>query len=139
MARIRIYSVIIALLGISFSCFATPPMAGMYDDASAARDSMNTVIEQQLKLSVSRLLSPNGDGVNDFWRITGIDKYPDNRVIIYNRWGDKVRVISHYDNGSNRWDGNDENNQPVPDGTYYYILEIRKEHKTLNGWVYLIQ
>src|SRR5690606_10931273 len=37
--------------------------------------------------------SPNGDGINDFWKIEGIGDYPDNKVSIYNRWGDMVFQI----------------------------------------------
>jgi gliding motility-associated-like protein len=63
--------------------------------------------------------SPNGDGVNDFFRIDGLGQYPNNSLCIYNRWGTKVYCQEDYRNDwGGTWNTND-----LPDGTYFYIFE----------------
>jgi gliding motility-associated-like protein len=81
-------------------------------------------------------VSPNGDGNNDFWKIRGIEKYPDNTVKIFNRWGDKIREFANYNNTSRAWDGKNENGEKLPDGTYFYILDV-KNVGVLKGWIYV--
>ena len=81
-------------------------------------------------------ISPNNDGFNDVWKIRGIEKYPDNTVLIFNRWGDKLREFSGYNNTSRSWDGKNEKGQVMPDGTYFYTLDV-KNVGVLKGWIYL--
>jgi gliding motility-associated-like protein len=81
-------------------------------------------------------ISPNGDGNNDVWKIRGIEKYPDNTVLIFNRWGDKLREFANYNNTSHSWDGKNENGKPLPNGTYFYILDV-KNVGVLKGWIYI--
>jgi len=81
-------------------------------------------------------ISPNGDGINDTWTIKGIEGFPDNEVKIFNRWGDRIRNLSRYDNINVFWDGTNAEGEPVPDGTYYYILEVWGV-KTFTGWIYV--
>jgi len=139
MTRIQ-YSFLVVFFGLLLSSISVRAEDFIENPLNlSSPDSLNAAMEKQLNIIVSRLLSPNGDGVNDYWHIQGIDTYPDNKVVIFNRWGDKVEVIKNYDNQSNRWEGKDEKGHMVPDGTYYYMLELSKERKTLNGWVYLVQ
>jgi len=81
-------------------------------------------------------VSPNGDGNNDTWKIRGIEKYPDNTILIFNRWGDKIREFANYNNTTRSWNGKNENGDPLPDGTYFYILDV-KNVGTLKGWISL--
>jgi gliding motility-associated-like protein len=81
-------------------------------------------------------LSPNGDGKNDVWKIKGIEKYPDNTVLIFNRWGDKLRDFAGYNNTTKAWDGKNESGNKLPDGTYYYVLDV-KDVGVLKGWIYI--
>jgi gliding motility-associated-like protein len=87
-------------------------------------------------LIISKTLTPNGDGCNDVWVIDGIEKFPDNKVKIFNRWGDKIYEGAHYNNINVSWNGTYRNNEFLPDGTYFYILEI-KGSKTVKGWIYI--
>ncbi len=67
------------------------------------------------------IITPNGDGFNDYLVITNADKYPSNLLQIFNRWGKLVFELKDYDNS---WDGSD-----LADGTYYYIFYyIDKTH-----------
>jgi gliding motility-associated-like protein len=72
--------------------------------------------------------SPDGDGVNDGFVIKGLEKYPQNKIEIFNRWGNKVYEKAPYDNS---WSGTSRRNGTVvlgdgvlPNGTYYYVLDF---------------
>ena len=64
--------------------------------------------------------SPNSDGYNDKWIIDFIDQFPESVVEVYNRWGQQLFRSVGY---TTPWDGTYEGN-PVPVGTYYYIIEL---------------
>jgi gliding motility-associated-like protein len=70
-------------------------------------------------------ITPNDDGVNDalIFDILLIDpdKYPDNEIVIFNRWGDIIFEQAPYEND---WRGTNQNEDPLPAGTYYYILRL---------------
>ena len=83
--------------------------------------------------------SPNDDGINDTFVIQGIENYADNRIRIFNRWGNKVYEASPY---RNNWDGrNHEGGNVGSDklsvGTYYYLLWLRKNDSPKKGYIYL--
>jgi gliding motility-associated-like protein len=92
----------------------------------------NTVI-------IPELITPNGDGSNDTWIITNIDKYNENEVIIMNRWGDKVFVASPY---TNNWSGQCNTGiliagEKVTDGTYFYVLTLKPGEEPIKGFIEL--
>jgi gliding motility-associated-like protein len=87
-------------------------------------------------VTVRNGLSPNGDGNNDIWWVEGLEKFHDNEVLIFNRWGDKIIELRNYDNDNVFWDGNNTKGKRVPDGTYYYIIKINGI-KSYTGWVQL--
>ena len=77
---------------------------------------------------VYNLLTPNGDGMNDFLVLEGIEKYDINQVSIFNRWGQTVFEIEGYDNSEKVFDGFANvglynSNSPLPDGTYFYVVK----------------
>jgi large repetitive protein len=74
--------------------------------------------------------SPNGDGINDFFVIEGLEKYPDHNLCVFNRWGNKVLDVKEY---KNDWSGS-WSNQTLPDGTYYYVLN-KGDGKVVYGYV----
>ena len=81
--------------------------------------------------------TPNDDGINDKFEIGGIENYPDNRLWIYNRWGDLVFSASPY---KNEWDGTLKTNGiflkgRVPDGTYFYVLELSRDIPPIHGFI----
>jgi len=76
--------------------------------------------------------SPNGDGINEYWQIVGIDNYPNTAVNIFNRLGIKVFSSDDY---KNNWNGY-YNGVKVPDGTYFYEI-ILGPNMTKKGYVYV--
>lgn len=82
-------------------------------------------------------ITPNGDGVNDSWRINGIESFPDNTVTIFNRWGDVVFQEDGYDNDVVFWDGT-SNGNILGAGTYFYVIEI-VNGPSESGWIQLMK
>jgi gliding motility-associated-like protein/uncharacterized repeat protein (TIGR01451 family) len=79
--------------------------------------------------------SPNDDGVNDTFIIPGIELYPGNELIVYNRWGNIVFRMMSYDNS---WNGSARNtNEKLPVGTYFYTITLGKNLPTMKGYIYL--
>ncbi len=76
--------------------------------------------------------TPNEDGYNDVFFIKGLDDYPDNSLVIYNRWGNLVYEKSGY---ANDWKGVNQNGELLPDGTYFVIFKVRSINKILTNYV----
>jgi gliding motility-associated-like protein len=88
-------------------------------------------------LIVYNAVSPNGDGLNEFFRVDNIGKYPNNTVTIFNRWGDKVFEISSYDNKERVFRGNTESNKELISGTYFYLINKNDGSEQVNGFLSL--
>jgi gliding motility-associated-like protein len=80
-----------------------------------------TTIKIQQKLKVPSAFTPNGDGLNDTWRIFNIEGYADCTVEIYNRWGNRVFYSKGY---PTPWNGT-QNSQPLPADTYLYVIRTQ--------------
>jgi gliding motility-associated-like protein len=76
-------------------------------------------------------ITPNGDGLNDFFVIHGIEAFPDNTFTVFNRWGN---VVYQKDGYANEWNGINSNGDALPDATYFVILEITNG-EVLKGYV----
>ncbi len=85
-------------------------------------------------------LTPNGDGLNDFLEILGIENYPGNEVSVLDRWGSIVFHTEDYDNSdeSRRWQGMQKSGDVLNAGTYYYVVRHDK-YNGQTGWVQLIR
>jgi len=82
------------------------------------------IVKQNVPLSVPNVISPNGDGVNDFFCIS-LENSTDFLIEIFNRWGKSVFTS---DDSGFRWDGKFNQND-LPCGTYFYLIS----YKTLNS------
>ncbi|MBF4518414.1 gliding motility-associated C-terminal domain-containing protein [Flavobacterium sp. ANB] len=83
---------------------------------------------------IHNAFSPNGDGINDVFKIDNIDEltcYPGNTVEIYNRWGILVFDAVNYNNTTNAFDGTSRGRTTIkqsdglPTGTYFYIINYQ--------------
>ena len=72
---------------------------------------------------IPNIFTPNGDGINDLFTIPCLSTTQTGELIVFNRWGDVVYETDKY---HNQWDGT-HNGQPLPDGTYFYILRANGE------------
>ncbi len=89
------------------------------------------------KVLVFNGISPNGDGKNDVWHIVGIEQYPDNVVRVFNRWGNQVFEEKGYTN-TRAWDGS-WNGKLLPDGTYFYVLNLGGAAGKLEGYLQILR
>ncbi|MBL7896353.1 MAG: gliding motility-associated C-terminal domain-containing protein [Bacteroidia bacterium] len=103
-------------------------------DTNGCRISGDITLTQPLILEMPQGFSPNNDGKNDFFVVHGIEAYPDNKLTIYNRWGNIVYSKEGY---LNEWDGQSNNGQELPNATYFAILEVNKGEIVLKGFVEL--
>lgn len=91
---------------------------------------------------VYNYVSANGDTYNEAFYIEGLrDVFTNFRLSIYNRWGSKIWTG---DNNSPDWDGVANKglkigNGSVPDGTYFYSLELNDPDypEPMNGFLYI--
>lgn len=79
-------------------------------------------------------ITPNNDGVNDTWVIDNIEAFPENKVQIFNRWGNEVYYETGYDNLDRVWVG-EGNDGALVSATYFYVVTVAG--KTYKGWVEL--
>lgn len=111
---------------------------GLIADA-LIRVELNNVAERS-DINPSKGFSPDGDGINEFWLIQGLDAFPDNEVKVFNRWGNLVFEIKNYDNKETVWNG-EAAGRPVlrgasvVDGTYYFIIHVNGIAPPITGYV----
>ncbi|WP_421809315.1 gliding motility-associated C-terminal domain-containing protein [Flagellimonas sp.] len=91
-------------------------------------------------------ITPNGDGINDYFRIDGIEAYPNNSLRVFNRWGALVYEAEGYGIGNQVFTGVSEGqatimkDRSLPSGTYFYILEFETENPgeaNYSGYLYI--
>ncbi len=91
---------------------------------------------------VYNFVSADNDGYNDTFHIEGLkDIFLNHKISIYNRWG---KLVWTGNNNSNEWDGIANNgllidDNQIPSGTYYYIIELNDTdyQEPLTGYLYL--
>lgn len=93
--------------------------------------AVSKIIRTSNEVRVYTAFSPNGDGYNDFFEIDNIGLHPNAELTIFNRWGQEVYKAQGY---RNTWSGED-----LPDGTYYYVLDLKNGNPVLKGYVTLLR
>ena len=118
-------------------------------DGDGTPDYLDPVNDNPQDIIVTQLVTPNGDGWNDFLWIENVDMALDNSLVIYNRWGIEVYDGEDYNNQNNVFDGRSRgrstvgnNSDYLPAGIYYYIFQyntVEKPNITDNGFLYISQ
>jgi gliding motility-associated-like protein len=99
-----------------------------------AVDKINIEYLPEKPFKTMNVITPNGDGINDYWKVFNIEKYKPCKLAIYNRWGDELFSTSDY---HNNWDGTYKGKH-LPEGTYYFVLET-KDGKVYKGAVNILR
>ncbi|WP_405383412.1 gliding motility-associated C-terminal domain-containing protein [Maribacter sp. LLG6340-A2] len=124
---------------------------GSYLDDDSDDDGIPNYLDSDLgefeeEIEVFNVITPNGDGIHDVLRISGLQNYPNNTLKIYNRWGVAVYMTKAYNTEGNVFDGTSggrvtvDVDSKLPVGTYFYILDYELpngEMKTLSGYIYI--
>lgn len=114
---------------------------GTIDDTDPDNNSSEVIVEPSC-LTVYNEISPNGDGVNDVLYVDCIEQFPSNSIIIFNRYGNKVYSVEGYENdwgGVANVGGVVGKGEPLPAGTYYYLLKVEDEEFETSGWIYILR
>ena len=86
------------------------------------------------EFEIHNAFSPNGDAVNDYFQIDGIENFANHELCIYNRWGNQVLRTENYQNDwEGQWEGND-----LPSGTYFYVFNDGNGN-THSGYVQIMR
>ncbi len=91
---------------------------------TASETAIVTVIDPRIMVKIPNFISPNNDGINDFWEIEGVELLSGYNLIIFDKYGKVVYSTTEYDNS---WNAR-YNNQDLPDGTYFYHFSKDKSH-----------
>ncbi|MEA1786792.1 gliding motility-associated C-terminal domain-containing protein [Arenibacter sp. GZD96] len=100
---------------------------------------------EDIVIEVNQMVTPNGDGRNDFLFIRGVETVPNNLLKIFNRWGVAVYEGKGYNNQNNVFDGRSRGRSTLtvgdflPSGVYFYIFEYQKDQQnnTDSGYIYV--
>jgi gliding motility-associated-like protein len=119
---------------------ATPAITTTYNlvaidvNGCMAVDSLVITILNDFDVTISNMMTPNGDGYNDTWIIQNIENYPYTKVTVVTRQGEEVYSSDSY---NNKWDGT-QNGNKLADGTYYYIIRFDGSPKIYKGAITIL-
>jgi gliding motility-associated-like protein len=117
---------------ITYTLYATDP-TGQCSSASQVTITVEDAVV------IPNVITINGDGVNDTWKIGNIENFPNATIVIYNRWGNLVWLST---NNVSEWAGtNYRNGEVLPDGTYFYIVNLKSDiyPEPYTGYIQLIK
>lgn len=87
-----------------------------------------------MDISIPDAFSPNGDGVNDYWVISGLDGNTSAEVNVYNRYG----ALVYREKGIvSPWDGT-YRHKKLAAGVYYYLIKVNKGKQLFSGHLTLL-
>lgn len=113
-------------------CYSNPPFT-----VNITQKNCDTLTEDKITINA---FTPNGSIEENTIFNINLDyiKYGlSNVVTIYNRWGDVIYKIKDYDNMENVWNGDNQSGESMPEGTYFYVVEVPSKNFSTSGWVYL--
>lgn len=105
---------------------------------SGSCESSRTAVTVSVGISATDIpnaITPNADGINDYWKIPGIENYPQAMVRIYNRNGQQVFESRGYATAFN----GTYNGKLLPYGVYYYVIELSNSCNLLSGSITIVR
>jgi gliding motility-associated-like protein len=92
------------------------------NDTNNCREALLFTVEDTcIDIVVHDVITPNNDGLNDYWVVEGLQRYPENTVQIFDKEGYLVYERQNY-----KGEGN--NGRQLPDGTYYYLVKLNAQN-----------
>lgn len=103
----------------------------------------DTITQKTDTLLIPNVFTPNGDDINDVFSVT-LNGYENVAWKIYNRWGSELKSGELKIENEERmelWNGRTNVGEKVPDGTYYYIINLTKKgskQETKKGFIQIL-
>ncbi len=95
-----------------------------------ASDTVTLIVTEECDcecdIQAPNVFTINGDGINETFKIKGIEECPEALVVIYNRWGSAIYKTTEYH--LHEWDGKN-----YPEGVYFYVVKFSKKQKRGEG------
>ncbi|MBR9915323.1 MAG: DUF11 domain-containing protein, partial [Algicola sp.] len=138
--QVEVLEIVVEVLG--FGDYLNTASVDQYaggDDQNENNNSDSIGVDP-ICLTIYNEFSPNGDGINDFFNIDCIETFPNNKLEVYNRWGNIVFEARGY---RNDWEGTSNGRavlsegDQLPVGTYYYVIDLGDGSEPRVGWLYL--
>jgi gliding motility-associated-like protein len=85
---------------------------------------------------IPNVITPNGDGVNDLWKIPQMESFPHAIIRVIDMAGKLV-----FESAAGYpvpWDGRDKGTQ-LPMGTYYYLINFGPGERQVTGYLTIIR
>ena len=105
-------------------------------------DANNCIEDTSFKIAsltsecIPNVFSPNGDNINDSWSLEDTFLYSDSKVSIYGRFGSLIfESVGYYE----KWNGTNTNGAEVPDGVYFYSIELGNGFDPINGTISILR
>jgi gliding motility-associated-like protein len=100
-----------------------------------ASESYTLIPNNERCLTVYEIITPNNDGQNDTWEITGIELYPNASIEVYDRWG---RRVYRFPGNPWPWDGTYEG-KVLPMDSYHYIIKLDNKQDPIIGNITIVK
>jgi gliding motility-associated-like protein len=123
-------------------------VSGLYagDYTVTVTDANGCTVENYYKVDVELIIpsviTPNGDGKNDKFRIVNINAFEEADIKIFNRWGDVIFDYAGtgigYEDESKQWDGT-FNGKELPVGSFVYIIDLKNDDDPYTGTVTIVR
>ncbi|SDJ78054.1 gliding motility-associated C-terminal domain-containing protein [Pedobacter sp. ok626] len=125
-----------AILSVRPSVTATYTVTGTNQYGRSSRQTIKIeVVESLMAVNSTNLITPNGDGINDYWLVNNIDMFPGHKIKIFDRAG---RVLLWLRDYKNDWDGT-VNGTALEEGTYYYYIDFGNGKEFKKGYITIIR
>jgi len=85
---------------------------------------------------VPNVFTPNKDNVNDVWNLEKAFIYDDTEVRVFGRFGQKIFESIGYEKP---WDGTNNNGKDVPQGAYFYHIDLGNGFAPIKGTVTILR
>ncbi|KAA3622863.1 MAG: hypothetical protein DWQ02_25460 [Bacteroidetes bacterium] len=112
---------------VAFPLDSTTYFVTIIDENGCETTDSTTVLvasDPVSSIKAVNMITPNGDGKNDFLEFKGLQKFGSNTLKIYNRWGALIFQKVNYHHDEEVFDGT-YNGKLLPSGNYYYILSMQ--------------
>ena len=108
------------------------------EDANGCKEDASFEIEKMTSECIPDVFTPDGDGMNDIWNLEDAFLFSDSEIRVYGRYG-KLLFEKVAGQAYEPWDGTNEKGNDVPDGVYFYSIEIGHGFDPIKGTVTILR